>query len=190
MIGETRAGEESRRAPGRIGRPGGGRRGAVVALAALAAGAASSLGGVVGLSAAQAAGHSAPMVKAANRSSFGVILVTSKGAALYRYSQDHPNTPTCTGACAAAWPPLLLPTGVTTAKGGSGVSGLGTVKLQSGRLQVTYHKMPLYTFASDSGTGVTGNGVGGFFVVKAHAQTSASQTTQTTKPSSGGGYGY
>jgi len=35
-----------------------------------------------------------------------------------------------------------------------------------GRLQVTYHKMRLYTFINDSGTSVTGNGVAGFKVAK------------------------
>lgn len=46
-----------------------------------------------------------------------------------------------------------------------GVRCLGTAKLQ-GRLQVTYHHHRLYTFVSDSGGSVTGNGVEGFAVAK------------------------
>jgi predicted lipoprotein with Yx(FWY)xxD motif len=109
-------------------------------------------------------------VTAAPRGSFGDILVTGSGATLYRYDADKPNMPTCTGSCAMAWPPLLLPAGTTSVKAGAGLSGVGTVTLSDGSRQVTYHQMPLYTFASDSGTSVNGQGVGGFFVVLARAR--------------------
>ncbi len=136
--------------------------------------------------AASASGHSVVVVKKAQRGSFGAILVTAHGVALYRDSSDKPNTPTCTGGCASIWPPLLLPKGIKLAKGGSGVTGLGTVKVSNGRLQVTYHQMPLYTFASDSGTSVTGQGVGGFAVVHLTAArpktTTHSPTNSTTVP--------
>jgi predicted lipoprotein with Yx(FWY)xxD motif len=131
--------------------------------------------------AAWAGGHRALVVKKASRGSLGTILVTSRGAALYRFSSDKPNKPTCTGSCAVAWPPLLVPAGATSPVGGPGISGLGTVKLPNGKLQVTYHKMPLYTFATDSGTSVLGQGVSGFFVVH---PTKAASTTSTTS----GGY--
>ncbi len=137
------------------------------------------------------AGQASVVVKKANRGKFGTILVTSRGATLYRFSSDKPNMPTCTGSCAVAWPPLVLPAGQTSAHGGSGVSGLGTVTLPNGKRQVTFDKMPLYTFASDSGTSVTGQGVQGFFVVHPTKGTgTTSPTTSTTSPSSGGGYGY
>jgi predicted lipoprotein with Yx(FWY)xxD motif len=105
------------------------------------------------------------VVKAATRKSFGKILVTAKGGALYRDTNDGPNDPTCTGSCASIWPPLVLPAGDTTPKGGKGVTGLGTVKLANGDLQVTFNKEPLYTFVGDSGKSVNGNGDGPFVVV-------------------------
>jgi predicted lipoprotein with Yx(FWY)xxD motif len=107
------------------------------------------------------------VVKAATRKGFGKILVTGTGGAtLYRDTNDGPNDPTCTGSCATVWPPLLAPAGDTKPKGGPGVTGLGTVKLSDGDLQVTYHKKPLYTFSGDSGHSVNGNGIGPFLVVK------------------------
>jgi predicted lipoprotein with Yx(FWY)xxD motif len=107
------------------------------------------------------------VVKAATRKGFGKILVTAKGGALYRDTNDGPNDPTCTGSCASIWPPLVLPAGDTTPKGGKGVTGLGTVKLANGDLQVTYNPEPLYTFVGDSGKSVNGNGDGPFLVVPA-----------------------
>lgn len=135
-------------------------------------------------------------VTAATRDSFGDILVSGSGATLYRYDADKPNMPTCTGSCATAWPPLLLPVGTTSVKAGSGLTGVGSVMLSDGRSQVTYNQMPLYTFASDSGTSVNGQGVGGFSVVHPASTSSVSPkpattpTTTTPTTSSGGGYGY
>jgi predicted lipoprotein with Yx(FWY)xxD motif len=139
-------------------------------------------------------------VTATTRGSFGDILVSGSGATLYRYDADKPNMPTCTGSCATAWPPLLLPVGTTSVKAGAGLSGVGSVMLSDGRSQVTYNQMPLYTFASDSGTSVNGQGVGGFFVVHPTSTSSATAKTATTPKStptttapttsSGGGYGY
>jgi predicted lipoprotein with Yx(FWY)xxD motif len=115
-------------------------------------------------SVAPAAHASAPrptaavVVKKATRGKFGTILVTTKGLALY----EHPGGP-CTGSCLQVWPPLLMPKGTTQPEG---ATGLGTAPYAGGRLQVTYHKQRLYTFVSDSGTSVKGNGVGGFVVAK------------------------
>jgi hypothetical protein len=61
----------------------------------------------------------------------------------------------------------VLPAGDTTPRGGPGVTGLGTVTLGDGDLQLTYNSEPLYTFTGDSGHSVNGNGVGPFLVVKA-----------------------
>jgi predicted lipoprotein with Yx(FWY)xxD motif len=116
---------------------------------------------------AQTQAKSPVVVKAATRGSFGSILVNASGGTLYRDSMDKPNKRTCTGSCLTVWPPLVLPKGDTTPQGGKGIKDLGTIPLPGGRLQVTYHKEPLYTFASDSGHSVKGNGVGPFEVVPA-----------------------
>jgi predicted lipoprotein with Yx(FWY)xxD motif len=134
-------------------------------------------------------------VEAKSRGTFGTILVTASGATLYRYTPDKPNMPTCTGSCAMAWPPDLLPAGSTSIPSG-GLTGLGSVMLPDGGRQLTYNRTPLYTFADDSGTSVNGQGIGGvWFVV--HPTTTTHSATRAVAPaapaapsSSGGGYGY
>jgi hypothetical protein len=111
--------------------------------------------------ASTAASRSAVVVKERTRAHFGKILVTVHGAALYYLPHG-----SCTAAsgCLAIWPRLVMPAGKTVPKG---ASCLGTAAFGSHhRLQVTYHKDRLYTFADDSGTSVTGNNVQGFKVAK------------------------
>jgi predicted lipoprotein with Yx(FWY)xxD motif len=113
-----------------------------------------------GLEAAEAAtpaGHGAVVVQVVNRSPVGNMLATTGGASLY----IHPSG-ACTGSCLSVWPPLLMPAGKTKPKG---AQCLTTVSTASG-LQVSYHNQPLYTFTSDSGTSLNGNGVGGFKAAK------------------------
>ena len=104
------------------------------------------------------------VVKEETRTGFGLILTTKKSRTLYVDT-----TPPCTGGCLTAWPPLLMPAGKTMP---AGATGLGTVAFGSGRLQVTDKGMPLYTFASDHGKQVNGNGVAGFAVAEVSAPAS------------------
>ena len=85
------------------------------------------------------------------------MLATTKGASLY----IHPGGP-CTGGCLSIWPALLMPAGKTMPMG---AQCLTTVKA-SGGLQVKYHGQKLYTFTSDSGSSLNGNGVAGFQAAK------------------------
>jgi predicted lipoprotein with Yx(FWY)xxD motif len=80
-------------------------------------------------------------------------LVDGKGRALYLWEADTNGMSTCTGACAAAWPPVTVS---GTAQAGSGVtqSLLGTVKRDDGTEQVTYNHHPLYYFVGDTGPGM------------------------------------
>src|SRR6185503_12554375 len=54
-------------------------------------------------------------------------------------------------ACLKAFPPVVLPSGMTSATAGSGVdqSKLGTATTSTGELQVTYDGKPLYWYAKD-----------------------------------------
>ena len=120
-----------------------------------------SMAATAGIAAAQplsaGTGTSAIVAHEAFRTGFGKIVVTAgTGRSLYT------NPAGCTAACQSIWPPLLMPKGTTTP---TGAPCLGTAKLGT-RLQVTYHKMRLYTFTGDSGHSVNGNGVGGFSVAK------------------------
>ncbi len=113
---------------------------------------------------------SSVVVKATKHGKLGTILATSSGYTLYHFTLDTAKKLACTGGCTAAWPPLLLPKGVTHATAGSGVkqSLLGTRK-RGTALQVTYKGLPVYRYAADTSPGQTnGEGVGGtWFVVKA-----------------------
>jgi predicted lipoprotein with Yx(FWY)xxD motif len=95
------------------------------------------------------------------------ILVDSKGLTLYYFTPDRGGTVTCTGACLQAWPPLLLPTGVTQPRGDGGVTGkLATVSNPEGGTQVSYNGWPLYYYAKDKDAeDVYGQGVGGKWYV-------------------------
>ncbi|HET8815563.1 MAG TPA: hypothetical protein VFM51_11505 [Solirubrobacterales bacterium] len=77
------------------------------------------------------------------------------GYTLYRFGGDTGSKPTCYGACAKKWPPLiteLKPYGVDVVK-----SKIGTTKRKDGTIQVTYFGYPLYTYVGDKKkSGVTG----------------------------------
>jgi predicted lipoprotein with Yx(FWY)xxD motif len=129
----------------------------------------------------------------ANTKVGGTILVNASGMTLYKFSADSAGKSACTGACATAWPPVTVATGITP-KGGSGATGtFGTITRSGGTLQVTYDSDPLYTFSGDSAAGDT-NGQnltsdGGTWTVVTAKMTPTTKAPTTTKPS-GGGYGY
>jgi len=113
-----------------------------------------------------------PVVKTATATVAGnseTILVGENGMTLYYYTPDKgTRQATCTGVCLQNWPPLLLPTGVTTPSGEKGVTGtLGTLTSPAGGMQVTYNGWPLYFWIKDKVPGdTTGQNVGGkWFVV-------------------------
>jgi predicted lipoprotein with Yx(FWY)xxD motif len=162
----------------------------VVAVVALAACGGSSGSSSSKKSTTTTAAKGPPVVNTASNSNLGTILVDSQGMTLYTLTNAGQPVP-CTGACLAAWPPLLLPAGTTTANGGPGVKGLGTVAVSGGQ-QVTYNGVPLHKFAGDSGAGqANGNGINSFGgtwnVVTAGGGT---QSPSTTSGGSTGGGGY
>ncbi len=97
----------------------------------------------------------------------GALMVSAKGRTLYVDVHDRPGHVTCTAGCARLWPPLLLARGTTKAVAGAGVTGLGTIRRPGHRLQITWHRAPLYLYAGDVLPGqAKGQGVGAtFFVV-------------------------
>lgn len=82
----------------------------------------------------------------------GTILVNGSTRPVYLFEADTGTTSTCTGACAAAWPPVVTK-GTPKATGSARSAKLGTTKRADGTLQVTYAGHPLYTFARDTTAG-------------------------------------
>ena len=87
-------------------------------------------------------------------SGLGKILVDSQGRGLYLFEKDTGTKSTCSGACAAAWPPF---TTSGKPKAGSGVTAslLGTTTRSDGKTQVIYNGHPLYYYAGDQKAGDT-----------------------------------
>ncbi|HVB05527.1 MAG TPA: hypothetical protein VNF07_04670 [Acidimicrobiales bacterium] len=132
----------------------GGTRAVAALLAAAAGSAAGAAGASAALPARRSAAPSAAVVAVLAKSRLGTILVTPAGGTLYRYALDRPGrgSPRCLGHDRAATPPAK---GGTTARRGSGVGTLGTVRDPGGRLQVTWRGSPLYTYSGDRKAGAT-----------------------------------
>ena len=100
-------------------------------------------------------------IRARNLPGAGTVLVTSSGYALYMFEPDGQRQVTCTGLCAATWPPVKISPGARLAAG-PGVSAalLGTDPDPSGGRVVTYGGWPLYTYTGDVQPGqATGQGI-------------------------------
>jgi predicted lipoprotein with Yx(FWY)xxD motif len=137
----------------------------------------------------------APVVETATNATLGKLLVDTQGRTLYTLTNG--GTPVaCTGQCLTFWPPLLLPSGTTTASGSAGVTGLGTVAAAGGT-QVTEKGAPLYRFSGDTAAGAAnGEGIASFggtwhvVTVSGTPGASTPNTTAASAPTTMGGYGY
>jgi predicted lipoprotein with Yx(FWY)xxD motif len=93
----------------------------------------------------------------------GKVLATSTGRTLYLDTADPRNKSTCTGGCAAIWPPLKTK--------GKPVAGAGVHQSLLGQTSthvVTYNGHALYRYTGDSKAGqANGEGLNGFYVVTA-----------------------
>lgn len=79
-----------------------------------------------------------------------VVAVGPKHLTVYMFGADKGSTSSCTGKCAAVWPPVIG----TPHAGGTAVSAdLGSIKRADGKTQVTYKGHPLYTFIKDKDDG-------------------------------------
>jgi len=138
----------------------------------------------------QAAAPAAPgeaSVKVAQLS-IGNVLVNANGMTLYILTSDPDGQSTCSGGCAAAWPPDTV-SGAPAAGQGVDSSLLGTFTRADGSQQVTYAGHPLYTYRADSSPGnVNGQGItsfgGTWYVLGADGQ----PVTSSMSSSSGGLY--
>jgi len=123
-----------------------------------------------------------------DQTSLGSVLTNAQGFTVYWFAKDTATNSACSGACAAAWPPVI---GMPRAASGFKLTGkLGEIKRADGSMQATYDGHPLYLFAGDSKPGqVNGNAIDGFgalwYAIKIGASTTASTTGSGNSGSSG-----
>ncbi len=134
----------------------------LIPLAGLLAAACSSNGGTTPTTAPATSGTPAstpttasrpvPVVTTATVGGVGKVLVNAEGQVLYTFTHNGAAV-ACPAGCLSVWPPVTLPTGVTTPTGSAGVGTLGTTTA-NGPTQVTVGGLPLFTYAGDSAPGV------------------------------------
>jgi predicted lipoprotein with Yx(FWY)xxD motif len=91
-----------------------------------------------------------------------VLAAGPKQLTVYMFEADKGSKPACTGACAAAWPPVTA-SGAAVASGKAVSADLGTTTRPAGVKQVTYKGHPLYYFIKDKDDGDSyGQGVHAF----------------------------
>ena len=95
---------------------------------------------------------------AVKSSKLGKLLVDDQGRTLYLFEKDKGPSSTCSGACAAAWPPETT-NGAPKAGSGATAAELTTSARDDGSMQLVYHGHPLYRYAGDTKAGDT-NGEG------------------------------
>ena len=137
---------------------------------------------------ASGAGTTRVVMTAKNKALGRTILVNLRGLSLYSLSVERHGKFICTNAaCLSLWKPLLVPKGTKP----TGVTGLGTVKRPTGKIQVTYRGAPLYRFVKDLKRGdIKGNGFKdvGVWRVAILGRSSSSSPAPTTTYRSGYGY--
>jgi predicted lipoprotein with Yx(FWY)xxD motif len=109
----------------------------------------------------------APVIKLRD-ARFGPILATRGHKALYYWNVERRDLRVhCTGACARAWPPLIVGSRSAVPRRIAGIKGtFGVIRRPDGRLQVTHNRLPVYTYAHERPNQVLCNNVDGWFVVR------------------------
>ena len=132
---------------------------------------------------AAAPAGSSVAVKVAD-SPVGKILIGTSGNTLYGFANDNAAKSTCYGACANAWPPVIVDDSWGVGPGlDSGV--FSTILRDDGTQQLVAGKFPLYEYAGDAAPGDTnGQGSGDvWFVVGTDAKfITAKITSQPAQP--------
>ena len=82
------------------------------------------------------------------------FVVDGDARPVYLFTRDDAVRPTCYDACAEDWPPVLTEEAPRVLSPWLIAGWVGTVKRETGELQVTYGGWPLYYYAGDAGTTV------------------------------------
>lgn len=117
---------------------------------------------------AMSAAAATPVAKLKTKS-FGYVLTRKDFQALYYWNVEKRagGKIRCVGACAVAWPPLLVRSAAAVAKTVAGIKGrFGVIRRPNGKLQVTHNGLPVYTYAHEGPRQVLCDNVNGWFVVR------------------------
>jgi predicted lipoprotein with Yx(FWY)xxD motif len=108
-------------------------------------------------------------VKVVKHADLGRVLFSSTNRALYYWTPERKTHKVrCTGACARAWPPVLVAAGAKVPHMVAGVHGeLATIRRADGKRQLTLDGVPLYTYAHERPGQLLCNDVDGWFAVPA-----------------------
>jgi predicted lipoprotein with Yx(FWY)xxD motif len=102
---------------------------------------------------ASSAASAAGMRVSSKPGKLGTILAAGpKKLTVYLFEGDKGAGSSCTGSCAAVWPPVTT-AGNASAAGSAISADLGTIARSDGTKQVTYKGHPLYYFAKDGDSG-------------------------------------
>jgi predicted lipoprotein with Yx(FWY)xxD motif len=95
------------------------------------------------------------------------VLARGNRQALYYWSRERDGRIRCVGACAKAWPPYIVSANRDIPRKLRGFRGVfGTVERPDGRLQLTYNRLPLYTYAHEARGVVLCDDVDGWFAIR------------------------
>jgi predicted lipoprotein with Yx(FWY)xxD motif len=110
-----------------------------------------------------------PLVKTFKDATLGRVLVTPGFQAIYTWNREKDHRVHCTGACAKAWPPVLIKGNAAVPKHVAGIMGAFSVVMRpDGRHQLALDRRPLYTYAHEGPRQVKCNDVDGWFAIKVH----------------------
>jgi predicted lipoprotein with Yx(FWY)xxD motif len=110
-----------------------------------------------------------PPVTKFRAAGFGNVLARRDRQALYYWQVEKRagGKIRCVGACAAAWPPLLVRSPAAVPKRVPGIRGtFGLIRRPNGRLQLTHNGLAVYTYAHEGPGEVRCDNVDGWFVVR------------------------
>jgi predicted lipoprotein with Yx(FWY)xxD motif len=110
-----------------------------------------------------------PLVKTIVDKQLGRVLTTAGTRAIYVWNKEPKGKIRCTGACARAWPPVIVKAGVVVPMRVKGIVGaFGTIRRANGARQLTFNRRALYTYAHEKPGQVLCNNVDSWFAVKVH----------------------
>jgi predicted lipoprotein with Yx(FWY)xxD motif len=101
-------------------------------------------------------------------SNLGKVVATTGKLGLYTWDVERKagGKVRCTGACAKAWPPVIVKGPVQRHVAGIKAT-FGTVKRPGGKTQLTVNGLPAYTYRHDTPNIVLCDNVDGWFAVRA-----------------------